>query len=187
METWDDQGAAEEGGGGRRGSCPPQPWKWGQTYHFSLLPPRNLEDTPRKNCLENARNSITPHLRLVETGRVRKIGALGSQRGPADSGALANWFAHPQIGFPPIIYRWWKPGKPEKRGPSAPKGASPIQGPSKIDLPPTRKYPPPPLGMTGGRVTGDASQTGDDTGPGTVPVTKMVGACLVCSAWCKPL
>ena len=46
----------------QEGSCPSQPRNWGQTYHFA--PPPDLERALRKNCVENAKNSITPDIPL---------------------------------------------------------------------------------------------------------------------------
>ena len=65
------------GRGGQEGQLPSQPRSWGGGANISFCPtPRNLEGAPRKNCVENARDSITPNIPLVETGQVRKIGVL---------------------------------------------------------------------------------------------------------------
>ena len=66
------------GGGGQGGRLPPRPrGGGGGGANISFCPtPRSLEGAPRKNCVENARDSITPNIPLVETGQVRKIGVL---------------------------------------------------------------------------------------------------------------
>ena len=50
-----------------------------QTYFAP--PPRNREGVPKKNCVEKARNSITPNIPLVETGQARKIGGPSAPKG----------------------------------------------------------------------------------------------------------
>ena len=128
-------GAADEGVGGGAGVvAAPQSRGWGANISF---PPRILEGAPRENCVENARNSITPNILLVETGQVRKNrGPSAPERGSADSVALASWFDHHQIGFPLKYTADGNRTSQKNRGPSAPKWGPPIQGPSQIGLPP---------------------------------------------------
>ena len=76
LKAW----AAEEGG--TEGAAVPLSHGAGGGANISFPPPRNFEGAPRKICVENVRNSMTPNITLVETGQVRKIGALRLQRGP---------------------------------------------------------------------------------------------------------
>ena len=75
------------GRGGQEGQLPHPSHGAGWANIILPPPPRNLEEAPRKRCVENAKNGIAPNIPLVETGQVRKI------VGPAHSGALANLFA----------------------------------------------------------------------------------------------
>ena len=98
--------AAEEGS-----CCPPlpPPRNWGETYRFAS-PSRYLERGPRKNCVENARNSITPNIPLLETGQVRKIGAsrlpkgVPQIQGPSHIGLPAP----PRKYLPPPLHEFGK-------------------------------------------------------------------------------
>ena len=69
----DSRAAEEGGGGGRRDSCPPSHGAGGASISFA--PPPEILKGLHGKTVENARNSITPNIPLVETGQVRKIGA----------------------------------------------------------------------------------------------------------------
>ena len=84
--------AAEKGS-----CCPPPPRRGTGGKHIVLPPPsRYLERGPRKNCVENARNSITPNIPLLETGQVRKIGASRLPKGVPQIQGPSH------IGLPPL-------------------------------------------------------------------------------------
>ena len=62
--------------------------------------PRNLEGAQRKT-VENARNSITPNIQLVETRQVRKIGAPRlPKRVPPIQGPSQIGLSTPKLVFP---------------------------------------------------------------------------------------
>ena len=134
------EGTSSRGGGrgGRAGEAAvPPATELGGNISFCPPPPRNVEGALKKNCVGSARNSITPYIPLVETGQVRKIGTLGSQRGPCRfRGPRKSIYPPPNWCTPeniPLV----ETGQARKVGaPRLPNGAPPIQRPSQIGLPP---------------------------------------------------
>ena len=125
---------------GPAGQLPPSHGAGGGGANISFCPPRNIEGAPRKNCVEDARNSITPKMPLVETGQVRRIGAPRLPKGarpiqrPLQIGLpTPNWFASVKytVGGNRASHK--------DRGPSAPKRGPADSRPSQNGLPPSRK------------------------------------------------
>ena len=83
------------GGGGPVGAAAPHHGPGGGA-NVSICP-------PSKNCVETVKNSITPNIPTAGINRAseKNRGHSTPKGGPADSGALANRFAIPQIGLPP--------------------------------------------------------------------------------------
>ena len=68
------QGRRKRAGEGAGGTAAPLATELGgQAYH--LPPPPEILKGLHGKTVENARNSITPNIPLVETGQVRKMGA----------------------------------------------------------------------------------------------------------------